>query len=764
MRPERLNSLINLLSSLWQGVKDTASSLGQSAKDSTYQLGQMGKSLYNNVTTAAKDLYGKVTNASQSASALDAYTRTGPYAGIPGVDPQTGQPNMSVAPNSNLKTNSGTPVVTNQYGQVDVVGTLNSSAKQAQQQALASYGVTGTAMPQAQNYTPVPRPSTAKKVAPAPVDSQGRVSTASMGNQRIQTETGWINPEVGFSGNTGSGGSSGGLFSLGPQTGTSGVIGGGSAFTGLLGGAGGLSTPAIGNISDPDEKKKQAGGISDIFKTALSGMAQSNPLIHGLSSLLGSGGNLLKLAGDKTPQITLPQNRMNVQMPTGTQDAGNMIQTQQASREAISKMPFATSDNDLGEMNAKIATGFQEAVTRMDTEFPIPENPVVDTQEQMEFIEQSQDPEGLKTALDQFRAEQTNLGALTTDRLNVMKQVQALNQTYAPILQDIKDNPNLPKALAMRRLEQVNKSQKEVLSGFLGQLEILEQAIGDQNRVVDRAFQIASKEEDKQERAKDNARQALQLMVTSGGIGGFTDNDIINYSKATGIPTSALSSMRTAANSPKTEIKGSVEEGYTQFTTDKNGKVTAKKLTTAAPKQTGGGVLGSLPVSIQNRVISIATGLDSNATIKKYNTLVDGINLVNGISPKSKNPAEHQQIIYAFAKSLDPESVVRESEYATISQYAQSFVDKFGKQITQAANGTGFLSEDAIRNIQASMNKSYTAVQPSYNALISEKGRVMDNIAGKPVSQELLVDYSKRVNTQVNNGSAPALSSLNFKF
>jgi hypothetical protein len=728
----------------------------------------MGKSLYNNVTTAVKDLYGKVTNASQPASAIDAYTgRTGPYASIPGVDPKTGMPNMSVDPNANLKTKSGTPVVTNQYGQVDLVGTLNSSAKQAQQQKLTSYGVTGTATPAVQNYTPVPRPSTAKKTTSAPVDSQGRVSTAAMGNQKIQTETGWITPEVGFSGNTGSGGSSGGLFSMGPQTGTSGVIGGGSAFTGLLGGAGGLSTPAVLNSSGDDKEKKQAGGISDIFKSAMSGVAQSNPLVHGLSSLLGAGGNLLKLAGDKTPQITLPQNRMNVQMPTGTQDANALIQTQQTNREAISKMPFATSDNDLGEMNAKIATGFQEAVTRMDTEFPIPENPVVDTAEQLEFIQNSQDPEGLKNAMDQFRAEQTNLGSLTADRLNVMKQVQALNQTYAPILEDIKNNPNLPKALAMRRLEQVNKSQKEVLAGFLGQLEILETAISDQNRQVDRAFQIVSKEEDKQERAKDNARQALQLMVTSGGIGGFTDNDIINYSKATGLPTSALANMRSAANSPKTEIKGSVEEGYTQFTTDKNGKVTAKKLTSAAPKQaSGGGVLGSLPVSIQNRVISKADSLGTNPTVKKYLNTVDSINIVNGISPKSKNPADHQTIVYAFAKSLDPDSVVREGEYAVIAKYAQSLVQKFGKEFTQAINGTGFLSAAAISNIQTTMNNNYRSMKPNYDNIVAETGRVIDNIAGGPVSKEILVDYSKGLQApqQAPTGNAQGLSQFNFKF
>jgi hypothetical protein len=661
---------------------------------------------------------------------------------------------MTVNPAANLTTKSGAKVATNQYGQVDVVGTLNNSAKQAQYQALSSYGASPTV--RASTYLQTPNPAGKGKVTQAPVDQYGRQTTSKVGNQYMIGDVEYT-PDNAFSGISGSGGSSG-LFA--PSVAPSGIAGG-SSFTGLLGATGGASTaPVTGNLDD--DEKKQSGGFLDILKGKT--QAVGNALFPGLSSLLGTGGNLLSMLGDKTPQIPATPPQLTVAPVSGTQSADGLVTAKQNISKTVSNIPQATSNDDLGETNQRIATDYATNLTRQEQQNPIPANPVVDTEAQLAAIEASQDPQGLKSAMDQFRAEQTNLGQLTSDRLNIMKQVQALNQTYAPILEEIKNNPNLPKGLAMRRLEKINKSQKEVLSGFLSQLEILNQAIDDQNQVVNRAFQIVGQEEDKLERQKDNARQALQLMVSSGGIGGFTDQEIVQYSQATGIPTEAIAQMRTAANSPKTEVRGSVEEGFVQISIDKNGKATTKQLTNAQPKASGGGVLANLPVSIQGKLMTMAEGLNSNATVKKYLNTVDAINTVNGISAKSKNPADHQTIIYAFAKSLDPDSVVREGEYAVIAKYAQSLVKKFGKEVSQAIAGTGFLSEEAIKNIQTTMNNNYRSIKPNYDNIVSETGRKIDAVAGAPVSGSLLTDYSKGVGTQVNNGTAPALSSFNFKF
>ena len=187
-----------------------------------------------------------------------------------------------------------------------------------------------------------------------------------------------------------------------------------------------------------------------------------------------------------------------------------------------------------------------------------------------------------------------------------------------------------------------------------------------------------------------------------------------------------------------------IEQDYQNFRDDVNEAV-AKY---SASANTSGGVLATLPVSIQNKVLSIATGFESKDIVKKYNATVDAINVVNGIDPKSKNPADHQQVVYAFAKALDPDSAVREGEYATIKKYAQSLTDKYKKEISNAVNGTGFLSEAAIKNIQSTMNNTYKSRKPIYDNAVSETSRIINNVAGGNVAGEIIADYSGGVTSK----------------
>lgn len=178
---------------------------------------------------------------------------------------------------------------------------------------------------------------------------------------------------------------------------------------------------------------------------------------------------------------------------------------------------------------------------------------------------------------------------------------------------------------------------------------------------------------------------------------------------------------------------------------------------------TGGGVLSTLPTSIQGKIISIAQGVTDSPIGKRYNAAVESVNTVNGIDAKSKNPADHQAIVYAFAKALDPDSAVKEGEYDTIKKYAQSTVDKYKKEITNAINGTGFLSEGAIKNIQTTMSNLLISRKPQFENLVKEQARIIDNIAGKPVSSEIMIDYTGGVGVDTQssgNTSKPAPGAI----
>lgn len=179
------------------------------------------------------------------------------------------------------------------------------------------------------------------------------------------------------------------------------------------------------------------------------------------------------------------------------------------------------------------------------------------------------------------------------------------------------------------------------------------------------------------------------------------------------------------------------------------------------PSIKNNGVLSTLPTSVQTKIISKADSIGSSDIGKRYNATVDAINIINGIDTASKNPADHQTIIYSFAKSLDPESVVREGEYATIKRYAQSLIDRYGKEVTNAIAGTGFLSQKAIDNIKSTMNNNYNSRKLQYDNLVKDTKRIINNIAGKNVADEIMVDYSAGVtNTQTKQ---PEIDRANIK-
>jgi hypothetical protein len=219
---------------------------------------------------------------------------------------------------------------------------------------------------------------------------------------------------------------------------------------------------------------------------------------------------------------------------------------------------------------------------------------VEDTPEQTQLMEQSGDPFGVKQAIDAWKAEQTNLGQLQANRVELMKSVQAMNDAYKPIFKDIKTNPDLPKGLARRRLEDLSTTQKETMQGFLDQLTIVQQQISDQNEAVNRAFGIVNFNQDLQnqaetrmERQRDNARQNLNLMIQSGAIAGFTDADIASYAKGTGVSATALQKLKETALVPKLDqqtVRDDIGNTWSVVFDASGKEVSRNKLFSAAPK------------------------------------------------------------------------------------------------------------------------------------------------------------------------------------
>lgn len=155
----------------------------------------------------------------------------------------------------------------------------------------------------------------------------------------------------------------------------------------------------------------------------------------------------------------------------------------------------------------------------------------------------------------------------------------------------------------------------------------------------------------------------------------------------------------------------------------------------------GGGGGGLTPAQINSTVNSIAGAFDNEPIVKGYNTVQEGYQTISSIGVNTSSPADDIAFIYAFAKIMDPNSVVREGEYNTIQKYAQTWADNFGFKAKRVFSNTNFLTPDAKQKMLNALKPKVDTITSQYQNLQSEYQRqVQDAYEGKPRE---ITDYSK---------------------
>lgn len=150
------------------------------------------------------------------------------------------------------------------------------------------------------------------------------------------------------------------------------------------------------------------------------------------------------------------------------------------------------------------------------------------------------------------------------------------------------------------------------------------------------------------------------------------------------------------------------------------------------------GLSGPTATAVRAKVSKFST----EPIIQNFATIQEGRNFAQSIDTNTKNPADDQALIYSLAKALDPGSVVREGEYATAQKYAQSWIKAYGKGVTQAIAGTGFLSKEARENIKKTIDGKYQSSLKSYENLQKSYTDGINNLTGRTDAEKFLVDYA----------------------
>lgn len=139
---------------------------------------------------------------------------------------------------------------------------------------------------------------------------------------------------------------------------------------------------------------------------------------------------------------------------------------------------------------------------------------------------------------------------------------------------------------------------------------------------------------------------------------------------------------------------------------------------------------------------SISGAFDNEQVVKTFNKIQEANLFVKSLDPNSQNPADDQALIYQFAKAMDPDSAVREGEYATVQKYAQSWAETFGFNVARVAAGIEFLTPQSRENIKATIDKNFQARKKAYDNVYSEYGRRINERLNINDGTKYLTQYS----------------------
>jgi len=143
------------------------------------------------------------------------------------------------------------------------------------------------------------------------------------------------------------------------------------------------------------------------------------------------------------------------------------------------------------------------------------------------------------------------------------------------------------------------------------------------------------------------------------------------------------------------------------------------------------------------KIQQIAGQFDNEQVIKDYNVTSTQVNFIKDLGGK---PTDDIARVYAFAKVMDPNSVVRETEYKTVQDYAQALWQSVGLKTARVFANTGFLTDQARSFMNSTLDARLKTQERTYRNIYNEYGRRIDKISGGSDGTEFLTDYSKGYN------------------
>lgn len=426
------------------------------------------------------------------------------------------------------------------------------------------------------------------------------------------------------------------------------------------------------------------------------------------------------------------QNAIQENQAATEQDAQKTMYDVVASMNPVEKQLFDVTQQALSSVGTQqfAAEEYTKAFADVNNPAGIPGESL--SQEQLQLVNWKKIMDGTE---DDIREEVTKAGGFATEsqvaamtvarNKTLLKQASYLQQSMA-LKQDYVDN--------LMRYSQIDRETAE--------------------KQVDRKIGLAQSLVTMTDKIDNAAKDNYQKIVNEVGYKGLAES-FATYSqgksqaeKLLGLPQGALSNQAwLAATTPApTNQPASVQEyeyakknGFTgTFSQYQNEDANRK----ASIAKAGATTNGLTPSNISTTVNQIAASFDNEPVVRNYNVVAEGYNFAKSLIAKDKpTSADNIGLVYAFAKAMDPNSVVREGEYATVQKYAQSWAQAYGFKAERILANTEFLTKAAQENLVNTIKSKYDASKTNYDNVYKEYQRRVEQ--AKAGGFNSITDYSQ---------------------
>jgi hypothetical protein len=324
----------------------------------------------------------------------------------------------------------------------------------------------------------------------------------------------------------------------------------------------------------------------------------------------------------------------------------------------------------------------------------------------------------------------TNSGIadITANIQKITDDINKADADYNTAVGDINDNPWISEAGRVGKIEKLNINYEQTRKRLDNQLTL---ATGQQDKLKEEASRIATEALTAYDKQHQYDKAVLDFYITraeaeiEAELTAQTEEQKFRYETY----PAYLKTMK-ELTAPEVEKPVTVSAG-SYLVNPSTGEVIFH-----APEKT----TGDLPTGVATRVDKMSSQFDNEAVVKQYASIVEQVDAVKNAGV---NPTDDIQRIYAFAKVMDPTSVVREGEYKTVEKYAQALIQHAGKSIKRVFDNAGFLTEEARSFMLTTLEQRLKSSEKSYMNVFNEYGRRINMITGNTDGTSYITDYSK---------------------